>query len=70
MTTRVRFFCAANSWDEASAQAELERVKPSAQFREPAGAGMTEPASRTKIKPESARPVAPFAIGNPNPASG
>ena len=67
MTTRVRFFCAANSCDEASAQAELERVKPSAQFREPAGAGMTEPASRTKIRPESGQTGRTLCHRKPEP---
>jgi hypothetical protein len=68
MTTRGRFFCAANSWDDVSTQAGVERLKPSAQFAEPAGAGFTDPPSRTKIRPERARPAATFAIENPNPA--
>src|SRR6516225_12242244 len=65
MTTRGRFFCAANSCD-----GEALHELPSAQFRDPAGAGVTDPPSRTKIRPERARPAATFAIGTPNPSSG
>src|SRR5262249_10117501 len=65
MTTRVRFFCAANSCD-----GEALHELPSAQFRDSAGAGVTDPPSRMKIRPERARPAATFAIGNPTPSSG
>jgi predicted Zn-dependent protease with MMP-like domain len=67
MTTRVRFFCAENSCDNVSVHADLERIQPSGQSRTPADAGVMKPPRRTKIRPESARPVATFAIGKPEP---
>jgi hypothetical protein len=37
-----------NSCEDASPQADLERVKPSTQLAEPAGAGVTEPAEQNE----------------------